>query len=127
MKVPILVLNSCQELFLTADKKQEKAILWLANMTSTGDKQYYTLVLLQHLFEILPLSMTVGVFYNIRCQLHCSCLKWGFLKPYLSCIMFTISVFYAYGHLWSCQIIYHPCKCSGFGLTDGKGCAGISL
>jgi hypothetical protein len=26
------------------------------------------------------------------------------------------------GHQWPCQIIYHPRKCEGFGLTDGEGC-----
>ena len=36
--------------------------------------------------------------------------------------MFGISVFHAYGHQWACQIIYHPRKCKGFGLTDGEGC-----
>ena len=31
-------------------------------------------------------------------------------------------VFHAYGHQWPCQLIYHPRKCKGFGLTDGEGC-----
>ncbi|KAI6000228.1 hypothetical protein EDC04DRAFT_2584117 [Pisolithus marmoratus] len=29
---------------------------------------------------------------------------------------------HVYGHQWPCQIVYHPCKCVGFGLSDGEGC-----
>ncbi|KAG6807078.1 hypothetical protein H0H92_008863, partial [Tricholoma furcatifolium] len=35
---------------------------------------------------------------------------------------FGISVFHAFGHQWPCQIVYHPRKREGFGLTDGEGC-----
>jgi hypothetical protein len=33
-----------------------------------------------------------------------------------------LSIFHAYGHQWPCQLIYHPRKCIGFGLSDGEGC-----
>jgi hypothetical protein len=66
--------------------------------------------------------MTVGLLYDIACQLHRSSLKWGFLDKELHRIIFAISVFHAFGHQWPCQIIYHPRKCVGFGLTDGEGC-----
>ncbi|RDB19557.1 hypothetical protein Hypma_013352 [Hypsizygus marmoreus] len=48
--------------------------------------------------------------------------KWGFLDRYMDRIIFAISVFHAFGHQWPCQIIYHPRKCRGFGLSDGEGC-----
>jgi hypothetical protein len=35
---------------------------------------------------------------------------------------FAVSVFHAYGHQWPCQLVYHPRKRQGFGLTDGEGC-----
>ncbi|KAJ3979119.1 hypothetical protein F5890DRAFT_1421815, partial [Lentinula detonsa] len=54
-------------------------------------------------------------------QLHRSCVKWGFLKPYMSQTTFAISLFHAFGHQWPCQIIYHPQKCIGYGLSDGEG------
>ncbi|KIK14266.1 hypothetical protein PISMIDRAFT_117331 [Pisolithus microcarpus 441] len=44
------------------------------------------------------------------------------LLKYLFEHLFGISVFHAYGHQWPCQIVYHPCKCVGFGLSDGEGC-----
>jgi hypothetical protein len=141
MKVPISALNECRESFLAADEKRQKAstqffsdtgviallcrhdhVLWLANMTSAGEKQHYALVLIQRLFESLPPNIEVGVLYDIACQLHRSCVKWGFLDQFLDRITFAVSVFHAYGHQWPCQLIYHPRKCVGFGLTDGEGC-----
>jgi hypothetical protein len=141
MKVPTSVLNECGESFLAADEKRQKAstqyfadtgvmallcrhdrVLWLVNMTSAGEKQHYALVLLQRLFESLPSEFRVGLLYDIGCQLHRSCVKWGFLKEFQDRIIFAISVFHAYGHQWPCQMIYHPRKCCGFGLTDGEGC-----
>ena len=126
---------------MSADEKRQKAsiqyfsdtglmsllcrhdrVLWVVNMTSAGEKQHYALALIQRLFDHLPPNMTVGILYDIGCQLHRSCEKWGFLKDHLHRITFGISVFHAYGHQWPCQIVYHPRKCSGFGLSDGEGC-----
>ncbi|KAE9397534.1 hypothetical protein BT96DRAFT_957901 [Gymnopus androsaceus JB14] len=33
-----------------------------------------------------------------------------------------VSIFHAFGHQWPCQMIYHPQKCIGCSLSDGKGC-----
>ena len=141
MKVPTSVLDDCGESFKAANEKREKAstqlfadtglmallcrhdrVLWLVNMTHAGERQHYALALIQRLFEHIPSNMTVGLLYDIGCQLHRSCLKWGFLADYLHRIIFGISVFHALGHQWPCQIVYHPRKCRGFGLTDGEGC-----
>ncbi|KAF8836118.1 hypothetical protein BDN67DRAFT_992220 [Paxillus ammoniavirescens] len=70
----------------------------------------------------LPNDFCVSVLYNIGCQLEHSCCKWGFLENIFPQISFTISVFHAFGHQWPCQLIYHPCKRTGFGLSDGEGC-----
>ena len=69
MEVPLSVLRECKESFAAADEKWQKAstqffsdtgimallchhdhVLWLANMTSAGEKQHYALALLQKLF-----------------------------------------------------------------------------
>ncbi|KAG1728536.1 hypothetical protein EDB19DRAFT_1897380 [Suillus lakei] len=98
-------------------------VLWLVNMTSAGEKQYYVLALIKKLFEHLLPTMTVGILYDIACQLERSCLKYQLLEQgILSHIIFSISVFHVYGHQWPCQLIYHPRKCEGFGLSDGEGC-----
>ncbi|MGH7238961.1 MAG: hypothetical protein ACREHG_02730 [Candidatus Saccharimonadales bacterium] len=141
MKVPKSVLHQCKSTFIAADERRVKAStkffddtavmallcrhdmpLFLANMTSAGEKQHYALALINKLFEHLPASTTVGILYDIGCQLHRSCIKWGFLSKHLDRIVFAISVFHAYGHEWPCQLVYHPKKCEGFGLTDGEGC-----
>ena len=135
--VPATVLDDCQKSFKAADEKQQKAstkffadtglmallcchdrVLWLANMTSAGERQYYAVALILQLFRHLPGSVTVSVLYDIGCQLHRSCEMYGFLGEYLPWIKFRLSVFHAYGHQWPCQLAYHPHKCIGFGLTD---------
>ncbi|KAJ7714827.1 hypothetical protein DFH07DRAFT_974350 [Mycena maculata] len=78
-------------------------ILWLVNMRTTGEKQYYVLVLLETLFQHLPSNIHIGVLYMDR-------------------IWFAVSVFHMFGHRWPCQLIYHPLKCCGFGHTNGEGC-----
>ncbi|KAF9235994.1 hypothetical protein BU15DRAFT_89344 [Melanogaster broomeanus] len=141
MNVPPSVLNECRDSFKAADERREKAstqffadtglmallcrhdrVLWMVNMVTAGEKQHYALALLHELLENLPTSMTVGVLYDIACQLHRSCLKWHFLGKELSRITFSTAVFHAYAHNWACQLIYHPRKSQGFGLSDGEGC-----
>ncbi|KAG1900861.1 uncharacterized protein F5891DRAFT_1128391 [Suillus fuscotomentosus] len=142
MHVPVSVLNGCRESFVAADKKRERAstrfftdtglmallcrhdrVLWLVNLTSAGEKQHYALALLDQLFKHIPPQMTVGLLYDIGCQLERSCRKWNLLDDNtLSRISFAVAVFHAYGHQWPCQIIYHPRKREGFGLSDGEGC-----
>ena len=114
--------NSFADMGLMALLCRHDRPLWTINMTSAGEKQHYAVALLRRLFEHIPKDMTVGVLYDIGCQLHRSCEKWGFLQEFLPRITFGISVFHAYGHQWPCQIVYHPRKCCGFGLTDGEGC-----
>lgn len=141
MKVPTSVLDGCLDSFTAADQKRVKAstkffadtglmallcrhdrVLWIANMTTAGERQYYALALVQKLFQNIPSTMTVGLLYDIGCQLDRSCQKWDFLAEYRDRITFGISVFHAYGHQWPCQVIYHPRKCIGFGYSDGEGC-----
>lgn len=141
LKVPRSVLDGCNDSFTAADGNREKAstqffdstalmgllcrhdrVLWLANMTTAGERQYYAYALVDKLFQHLPAQYTVGLLYDIGCQLERSCVKWGFLKKYLPRLDFAISVFHAFGHGWACQCIYHPRKRCGFGLSDGEGC-----
>ncbi|KIJ06706.1 hypothetical protein PAXINDRAFT_28170, partial [Paxillus involutus ATCC 200175] len=142
MRVPASVLDGCGESFVAADEKREKAsthffadtglmallcrhdhVLWLMNMTSAGEKQHYALVLIQQLTQHIPDDMRVGLLYDIGCQLEHSWRKFKFFtNSILSRFHFAISVFHAYGHQWPCQVVYHPRKRQGFGLSDGEGC-----
>ena len=40
---------------------------------------------------------------------------------------FAVSVFHAFSHQWVCQLIYHPWKCKGYGLSDGKAVKGFGV
>lgn len=141
MKVPKSALDGCLESFTAADEKRTKAstkffadtglmallcrhdqVLWVVNMTTAGERQYFAIALLLKLFKTLPNNMTVGLMYDIACQLERSCLKWGFLADFMPRISWAVSVFHAYGHQWPCQLVYHPRKRKGFGLSDGEGC-----
>ena len=56
-------------------------VLYLANITSAGEKQYYAVALLMALFGGLPSWWKAGILYNIGCQLHRSVLKACFPHP----------------------------------------------
>ncbi|TEB19812.1 hypothetical protein FA13DRAFT_1646138, partial [Coprinellus micaceus] len=141
MKVSESVLNACSDSFKAADENRNKAsptffsdtglmallcrhdrVLWLANVTTPGEQQFYAIALILKLFKSIPCHMTVGILYDIGCQLHRSCVKWDFIPDFIDRIIWGISVFHVYGHQWPCQLVYHPRKCVGFGLSDGEGC-----
>ncbi|KAJ7431665.1 hypothetical protein B0H11DRAFT_1749743 [Mycena galericulata] len=141
LPLPRSVLRSCEASFKAADEKRAKAstklhddtglmallcrhdrVLWVVNMHSAGEKQFYVLLLIETLFQHLPLTTTVGLLYDIACQLERSARKWGFLDRYLQRLIFAVAVFHAFGHDWPCQLVYHPRKREGFGFTNGEGC-----
>ncbi|KDQ05460.1 hypothetical protein BOTBODRAFT_122795, partial [Botryobasidium botryosum FD-172 SS1] len=135
------ILDECERSFLAAQEKVAKAsksfysdtglmallcrhdrVLWLVNVTTPGERQHYAFALLLELFRHLPPNWTVGLLYDIACQLHRSMIKHGILSEFLPRLSFAVSVFHAYGHQWPCQLVYHPRKRIGFGLTNGEGC-----
>ncbi|KAF8136212.1 hypothetical protein EV363DRAFT_1395336 [Boletus edulis] len=138
MQVSVAVLQECHNSPKAADEHRVKAstqffsdtglmallcrhdiVLWMVNMTSPGDRQHYASALLWELLSNLPKFMKVGCLYDIGCQLHHSCVKWNLLEEDLARVHFGISVFHAFAHNWTCQLIYHPRKWEGFGLSDG--------
>ncbi|KAJ7021923.1 hypothetical protein C8F04DRAFT_972110 [Mycena alexandri] len=141
LPLPRSVLNSCEVSFKAADEKREKAstklhndtalmallcrhdrVLWIVNMHSAGEKQFYVLLLIETFFQHIPLEMTVGLLYDVACQLERSARKWGFLDRYIHRLIFAVAVFHAFGHDWPCQLLYHLRKRKGFGFTNGDGC-----
>ncbi|KAL1725183.1 hypothetical protein EV714DRAFT_221854 [Schizophyllum commune] len=92
-------------------------------MTTPGEQQFYSVALMDALMAELPRDWVVGLLYDIACQIHLSAVKHGLFGAYLDRLLcFAVAVFHAFGHDWPCQLIYHPRKCVGFGLTDGEGC-----
>ena len=95
-ELPVLdtVLDDCERAFVAAQEMITKAsknfysdtglmallcrhdrVLWLVNITSPGERQHYALTLVDQLFAHLPPLWTVGLMYDIACQLHCSMVK----------------------------------------------------
>ncbi|KIJ37885.1 hypothetical protein M422DRAFT_50220 [Sphaerobolus stellatus SS14] len=141
MRLPEEVLQECQDSFVAANEDQTKSsavvfadtglvmmvcrhdrILWTANMTTPGEWQYYAFALLDQLFAHLPDDWHVGLLYDIACQVERSMVKHGILAHFYDRLSFAVSVFHAYGHQWPCQLLYHPRKVIGYGLSDGEGC-----
>ncbi|TRM60905.1 hypothetical protein BD626DRAFT_406758 [Schizophyllum amplum] len=91
-------------------------------MTTPGEKFHYVVALLDAFVAELPATWTIGFLYDIACQVHLSAVKHGLFPTYMSRLRFAVSVFHAFGHDWPCQLIYHPRKRVGFGLSDGEGC-----
>lgn len=86
-RLPDDVLDECEESFIAAQEKVTKAsknyyadtglmallcrhdhVLFVANLTSPGERQHYALILLRKLLEALPADWMVGVLYDISCQ-----------------------------------------------------------
>ncbi|KAJ7053123.1 hypothetical protein C8F01DRAFT_1330923 [Mycena amicta] len=139
MQVPKSSLDACGSSFKAANESREKAsttffaqtglmglvcrhdiVLFFVNMDSAGEKQYYAFLLLEELFQHLPKKIKVGGLYDIACQTHRSCVLYGFLDRYKDRIVWAVSVFHAFAHIWGCQLIYHPQKCLGFGGSNGE-------
>ncbi|KAJ7589413.1 hypothetical protein C8J56DRAFT_785017, partial [Mycena floridula] len=87
--VPRSVLKGCEESFTAADEHQTKAstqfftdtglmallcrhdqVLWLVNMTTAGERQYFALVLIRMLFCNLPSWVIIGALYDVGCIFH---------------------------------------------------------
>lgn len=82
------ILNECEESFTAAQERVSKAskayysdtglmallcrhdrVLYLVNVTTPGERQYYVLTLLRKVMQELPDDWTVGLLYDIACQL----------------------------------------------------------
>ena len=54
-----------------------------------------------------------------------SSMSHAFQHNYLSSLLprmgFSVGIFHAYGHKWSCQVEFNPRKCNGFGRSNGEG------
>ncbi|KIJ32566.1 hypothetical protein M422DRAFT_213744, partial [Sphaerobolus stellatus SS14] len=139
--LPDDVLDECERSFIAAQEATAKAsgkyyvdtglmalvcrhdrLLWIVNLTTPGEKQFYAFALINRLFREIPSHWRVGLLYDIGCQLERSMVKHGILSEYYTRLIFAVLVFHAFGHQWVCQLLYHPRKHTAFGLSDGEGC-----
>jgi Kyakuja-Dileera-Zisupton transposase len=141
MMLPASALNQCLESFTAADGNCIKAstqkfdstgvmvllcqhdqAIFLANMVTAGEKQFYAYTLIAVLLCELPDCWKVGLLCDVTCALQRSLVKWQFMPEWLDQIFFGVLIFHAYGHQWVCQLWYHPRKAELWGLSDGEGC-----
>ncbi|EIW84350.1 hypothetical protein CONPUDRAFT_50174 [Coniophora puteana RWD-64-598 SS2] len=134
-------LDQCASSYEAADGRKQKAAmdtfddtglmalicrhdipLFVANIDTPGEQQKYAIALIQYLFSLLPSSATVVVLYDVGCVLWRTLLQYPILpESIVRRLRFTTSAMHAYGHQWSCQLVYNPRMCIGLGLTDGEG------
>ncbi|KZT56480.1 hypothetical protein CALCODRAFT_435717, partial [Calocera cornea HHB12733] len=100
--------------------------LFACDITTPGEQQKYVVAMLLELMKELPNTATIGLLYDIGCQLDHSCrlvsrTAYGYLGDALPRVIMGCSVLHAYGHEWSCQVAYNPRRREGFGLSDGEG------
>ncbi|OSD03347.1 hypothetical protein PYCCODRAFT_1477197 [Trametes coccinea BRFM310] len=140
-RVPETALDECRKSFEAADEKKEKTtgkkfddtgvmalvcrhdiVLFLANIDTPGEQQKFAISLLEHFFSLIPVSATVVALYDIGCVLDRSVQRYDILPASIvERLDFATSAMHAYGHQWSCQIVYNPRLREGLGLTEGEG------
>ncbi|KAF9504260.1 hypothetical protein BS47DRAFT_1368918 [Hydnum rufescens UP504] len=141
LNMPNSTYRACGESFIAADGDQIKALtqyfsdtgvlamlcrhdipIFMANMWTAGEKQFYVFALLDALIKHLPHCWRIGALYDIGCQIDQSLKKWDFLPEWSGHLEWGVLIFHAYGHQWTCQLWYHPRKNEIWGLSDGEGC-----
>ncbi|CAK5277257.1 unnamed protein product [Mycena citricolor] len=113
--LPRSVLNECERSFAAADETRAKTsshffddkglmglscrhdnLLFLANIKTPGERQFYMFALLEALFQHLPTDFAVGFLYDIACQLQRSAVKYEFLPPeYMARLEWAVSVLHS--------------------------------
>ncbi|KAG1796136.1 hypothetical protein EV424DRAFT_1547219 [Suillus variegatus] len=139
--VPNEAIDLCENSYKVADGKKQKAAmdsfddtglmalicrhdipLFFANIDSPGEQQKYSVVLIDHLFSLLPRSATVVTLYDVGCVLSWSLNQYDiFPNSILQRLWFATTAMHAYGHEWACQLVYNPWMIIGLGLSDGEG------
>ncbi|KAG2125361.1 uncharacterized protein EDB93DRAFT_1244054 [Suillus bovinus] len=139
--VPHEAIDLCENSYEAADGMKQKAAmdsfddtgimalicrhdipLFFANIDTPGEQQKYAVALIDHLFTLLPRSATVVTLYDVGCVLSRSLSQYNILPEAVTKrLRFATTAMHAYGHEWSCQLVYNPRICEGLGLSDGEG------
>ncbi|PLW37970.1 hypothetical protein PCASD_10036 [Puccinia coronata f. sp. avenae] len=94
--------EKCDDNGLFASACRHDIPLSFINIHKTGEKLYYPISILNHVFDTFPDQ------------------KRGLMNNQLGNLMFGTSVFHAYVHEWSCQVKYNPRLNCWWGLSDGE-------
>ncbi|RHZ88257.1 hypothetical protein Glove_24g30 [Diversispora epigaea] len=132
-------LNGCDSHFKASEQKTKKNDKWddsglfgctcrhgipirFINLRDMTERYNLTECLLEEIIKKYPFqTQTFNVMYDIACNFHNHVKKPSSpIFPYLNRIDFAVSIFHAYAHTPSCQVMYHPRRMNNFGLTDGE-------
>ncbi|PLW28644.1 hypothetical protein PCASD_18578 [Puccinia coronata f. sp. avenae] len=111
--------EKCDDNGLFASACRHDIPLSFINIHKTGEKLYYPISILNHVFDTFP-DQKVGILYDLGCHLETHIRKRGLMNNQLGNLMFGTSVFHAYVHEWSCQVKYNPRLNRWWGLSDGE-------
>ncbi|KAF8586021.1 hypothetical protein K439DRAFT_1341836, partial [Ramaria rubella] len=95
--------------------------LFLCDIMTPGEQQFYAIALIEQLAFFLPQIATIGMLYDIACTLDSAIAKHNLIPDIASRLSCGIVVFHAYAHQFCCQIVYHTHKQTGFGWSNGEG------
>ncbi|KAF8577101.1 hypothetical protein K439DRAFT_1365445, partial [Ramaria rubella] len=95
--------------------------LFLCDITTPGEQQFYAIALIKQLTQLLPPIATIGILYDIACMLDRAIAKHNLIPDIASRLLCGTAVFHAYVHQFCCQIVYHPRKRTGYGWSNGEG------
>ncbi|KIJ51202.1 hypothetical protein M422DRAFT_87068, partial [Sphaerobolus stellatus SS14] len=94
--------------------------LFVADIKTPGEQQFYSIALIRQLASYLPPNATIGILYDIGCQLDRSIAKHNLIPeiaPWISC---ATAIFHSYAHQFCCQILYNPRRRPDFGWANGE-------
>ncbi|KAF8573175.1 hypothetical protein K439DRAFT_1376245, partial [Ramaria rubella] len=95
--------------------------LLFCDITMPSKARFYPIALLQKLASLLPHHASIGGLYDISCQLEHSIAKHDLIPDIAQRLSLAMSVFHVYAHQFCCQVVFHPHKHQGFGMSNGKG------
>ncbi|KAF8586760.1 hypothetical protein K439DRAFT_1258017, partial [Ramaria rubella] len=82
--------------------------LFLCDITTPGEQQFYAIALIEQLALLLPPIATIGILYDITCTLDKAIAKHNLTPDITSRLSWGTAVFHASVHQFCCQIVYHP-------------------
>ncbi|KIJ52429.1 hypothetical protein M422DRAFT_122538, partial [Sphaerobolus stellatus SS14] len=70
--------------------------LFICDITTPGEQQFYLIALLQKLSSLLPAKATIGLLYDIACLLDRSILKYNLIPEISGWLALATAAFHAY-------------------------------
>ncbi|KAH9807757.1 hypothetical protein DFH28DRAFT_1088776 [Melampsora americana] len=119
--------GGCDETGLMGMACRHDHALRFANIRQSGEKLHFSYSLIEWILDITRNHGVnpshIGFLYDIGCTMQAGILKRGIFADDFNTgrLKFGTSVFHAYVHRWTCQLLWNPRLNPGWGLSDGEG------